>query len=149
MEKLLLLLKSITLSGVADVFTVIASGIAIYVFIAKRKEISLALGLLLNYSFQTTLGELKEKLERLNEYNANEPTDLPEIKNIFHEIAGQIRGNQRLLKGAPTLPKRIEKLARNPKLAETMKRSMVSELREFLRNIQVNAIEPSVGNKDE
>lgn len=147
MEKLKPLLDIVSM--VANLFTIMASGLALYLFIVKRKELSLALNLLLNYSFQTTLTELKEKLERLNEYNANEPTDLPEIKNILHEIAGQLRGNQRLLRGAPELPERIEKLARNKRLSEPLKRSMVSELREYLRGIQINSIESFAGNRDE
>lgn len=136
-------------AGLSNVLTIIASGIAIYVFLVKRRELSLALQLLLNYSFQTTLTEVKEKLERLNEYNANEPEDVPEIRNILHEIAGQIRGNERLLAAASELLGRIEALAKSRKLLEPSKRSMVSELREVLRNIQVNDIESITGNRHE
>lgn len=127
-------------AGMANVFTIIASGIAIYVFVTKRRELSSALQTLLNYSFQTTLNELKEKLERLNDYNANELTDVPKIQNILHEIAGQIRGNKRLLATVSKLPGRIEGLAQSKKLSEPAKRSIVSEIREVIRNIQVNSI---------
>src|ERR1700754_2040746 len=72
---------------VGNLFTITASAIAIYVFLTKRKEIAAAFQLLLNYSYRTTLAELERKLERLNEYNAAEPQDLPEIRNILHEIA--------------------------------------------------------------
>jgi hypothetical protein len=90
----------------ANGFTIGASGVALYVFFKNRKKISAAVDLLLNYSFQTTLGELKEKIERLNEYNANEPADVPEIKNILHEISGQIQGNSRLSVAIPDLVKK-------------------------------------------
>lgn len=129
------------LAGLANVFTIVASGLAIYVYFTARGKFSAALQLLMNYSFQTTLTELKEKLERLNEYNANEPTELPEIRNILHEIAGQIRGNERLLAVAPKLATKIENLAQSKKLLEPSKRSIVSEVREQLRNIQLNSIE--------
>ena len=137
------------LAGVASVFTILASGLAIYLFAINREKISAAFQLLLNYSFQTTLAELKEKLERLNEYNASEPSELPEIQNILHEIAGQIRGNPRLLTAAPLLAKKVEALAQNKRLSEPLKRSIVSEVREQLKNIQVNNMEPNAGNNHE
>jgi len=137
------------LAGIANTFTIVASGLAIYIFTVNRGKLSAALHLLLNYSFQTTLTELKEKLERLNEYNANEPADLPEIRNILHEIAGQIRGNERLLTAAPGLAGKIESLARGKKLSEPSKRSVVSEVREQLRNIQVNNINSHLGHDHE
>ena len=128
---------------IANIFTVVASGIAIYIFIAKRKELAHALQLLLNFSLQTTLSEVKEKLERLNEYNAAEPSEQDEIRNILHEIAGQMRGNRHLKNISPELPKRIELLARQ--LTEPKKRAMVSELREVLRNAQVSLADPFAG----
>jgi hypothetical protein len=137
------------LSGVANTFTILASGLAIYLFATNRGKVSAAFQLLLNYSFQSTLAELKEKLERLNEYNANEPTDQSEIRNILHEIAGQIRGNPRLLAAAPQLAMKIETLAHSKKLSEPSKRSIVSEVREQLKNIQVNNIESITGGNHE
>lgn len=137
------------LSGAANLFTIITSVIAIYVYLANRKKIAATLQMLLNYSFQSTLGELKEKLERLNEYNANEPTHEAEIRGILHEIAGQIRGNNRLLLAVPKLSEKIERLANNKKLTETAKRSLVSELRETLKNIQVNSFDITSGNHHE
>jgi hypothetical protein len=127
-------------SLVASMFTMAASAIAIYLFWTKRKDLSTAFQLLLSWSFQTTLAELKGKLERLNEYNANEDADVSEICNILHEIAGQIRGNPKLLIVAPLLAERLESLAMKNRLTEPRKRSMVSEIREVIKNIQVNAV---------
>jgi len=84
------------ISFISDIFSVAASGIAIFLFLFKRKEISSAFGILLNYTYQLSLSELKEKLERLNEYNAKDPEELETVVNIFHEIMGQIRGNDKL-----------------------------------------------------
>nr|WP_297356244.1 hypothetical protein [uncultured Caldimonas sp.] len=127
-------------SLVASIFTVVASGIAIYVFFAKGPELKTAFSLLLNWSFQLTLTELKTKLERLNEYNANEPTEVDEIRNILHEIAGQIRGNRRVNAASQDVAVRLEQLAINKRLTEPKKRMMVAELREILRNIEVNTV---------
>ena len=129
----------------ANTVTIVASGIAIYIFVAKRGPISNALALLMNWSFQTTLADLRAKLERLNEYNANEDADLPEIRNILHEVAGQIRGNARLVATAPNLSIRLENLANAKRLTEPQKRSMVSETREVLRNIEVNSVATKSG----
>lgn len=127
-----------SVSLVANLFTILASAIAIGVFFFKRKDLSTALSLLLNWSYQTTLADITGKLDRLNEYNANEPSDLQEIKNIIHEIAGQFRGNARLLNAAPAIPKRLEKFALGKNLSEPNKRSIVAEIREVIRNLHVN-----------
>jgi hypothetical protein len=63
------------LSAVADLFSIGAAGIAIFLFLFKQKEISAAFHVLLNFSYQTTLTELTQKLERLNEYRASNPED--------------------------------------------------------------------------
>jgi hypothetical protein len=121
---------------VANILTIIASTIAIAVFLVKKKELSTALTLLLNWSYQSTLSDITGKLDRLNEYNVSEPTEVPEIKNILHEIAGQLRGNSRLQSLAPALPDRLEGLANGKKLTEPTKRAMVAEIREVIRNVQ-------------
>lgn len=136
-------------SFIANVLTAIASGIAIWVFLRKGKEISAAFALLLNWTFQTTLADLRGKLDRLNEYNANEAADHAEIRNIVHEIAGQVRGNGRLRRSAPELALRLETFAARPRLAEPAKRAMVAEVREVLRNIQVNSMETNLGAEHE
>lgn len=133
-------------SLVGNVFATIASAIAIYLFISKRDEISTAFRLLLNWSFQTTLTDLRGKLDRLNEYNANEPSEIMEIRNILHEIAGQIRGNTRLQQAAPDLANRVESLATSKKLSEPHKRSMIAEVREVLKTIQIHSLEGSTGD---
>lgn len=138
METFKIFLDIVSLAS--NILTIIASAIAVYLFFSKRKEIFSAFTLLLNWSFQTTLSDLRGKLDRLNEYNANEPTETQEIKNILHEIAGQIRGNSRLQQSAPQLAERLESLASGRRLTEPNKRSMVAEVREVMRNIQVNSM---------
>lgn len=48
-------------SLIANIFTIIASGIAIWLFFTKSNEIKTAFKLLLNWSFQLTLTDLKSK----------------------------------------------------------------------------------------
>jgi DNA-binding GntR family transcriptional regulator len=102
--------------------------------------------MLVNFSFQTTLGELREKLERLNEYHADDALGNQEIVNIFHELHGQICGNARVLAAMPELADKLEKMLKSAKpIAEPRKRAMVSELREVLKNLNVGSIENYVG----
>lgn len=132
----------------SDVLTIIASSIAIYLFITKRKQISSVFSLLVNYTFQLSLSEIKEKLERLNEYNAKDPESGEIIENIFHEIIGQIRGNDKLSGHFAELVVRMEDLASNRrKLTEPKKRAVVSELRERLRHLNVENIDDLVGEE--
>ncbi|MBV7569561.1 hypothetical protein KW838_21545 [Pseudomonas sp. PDM27] len=136
-------------SFLSNLLTVIASSIAIYLFLAKRKEISSVFSLLVNYTFQMSLAEIKEKLERLNDYNAKDPESIEIIENIFHEIIGQIRGNDKLSGHFAELIERMEDLTTNKKkLTEPKKRAVVSELRERLRNLNVESIDGLVGSEN-
>lgn len=137
------------LSAVANAFTIFTSIIAIIVYFKNRKKIASAVNLLLNFSFQSTLSELKEKLERLNEYSAHDEPDLAEIRSIFLEIAGQIRGNARLVGPLKDILEKIEKAGKAKGLTEPLKRSLVSELRENLRNIQVGSFNESLRESHE
>lgn len=141
-------LISEVVSFCANSLTVVASAIAIYLFLAKRDEISSVFSLLVNYTYQLSLAELKEKLERLNDYNAKDLDSLDIIENIFHEIIGQIRGNDKLNRHFAELAERMEDLASNrKKLTEPKKRAVVSELRERLRHLNISNIDSLVGEQ--
>ncbi|CAM3164452.1 hypothetical protein [Pseudomonas plecoglossicida] len=133
----------------SNLLTIAASSIAIYLFITKRKEISSVFSLLVNYTFQMSLSEIKEKLERLNDYNAKDQESCEIIENIFHEIIGQIRGNDKLNGHFAELVVRMEELTSNrKKLTEPKKRAVVSELRERLRNLNVASIDNLIGEEN-
>lgn len=135
-------------SFLSGILTIIASSIAIYLFLVKRKEIFSVFSLLVNYTFQLSLSEIKEKLERLNDYNAKDPENIEIIENIFHDIIGQIRGNDKLSGHFAELIVRMEELTTNrKKLTEPKKRAVVSELRERLRNLNVGNIDDLVGGE--
>jgi len=137
--------------GFASDFTSsIASVIAIYLFAFKRKEIASVFSLLINYSHQLTLSEIKEKLELLNNFNANDPAHTDTILNIFHDLLGQIRGNDKL---STLMSKQIEKLERlierdlkTKPITEPKKRALISEIREKVRHLNVQSIDVLAGS---
>jgi len=133
-------------SFLADVMTIIASAIAIYLFVAKREVISAALKVLLSYSTQLTLAELRAKLDQLNDYRVD--SDHDEIVNVLHDIAGQLRGNPRLSPYFGEIIDRISKVTVGKnKLTEPHKRSIVSEIRERVRHADILTIEEISGDK--
>ena len=123
----------------ANLLTIIASSIAIYVFIKSKDKIASALNALINYSIQLTLSDLKYRVERLNDYTMADKEQQKEVINILHEIEGQINGSKILgdvLKGQLV---KISNFTNNPKaLTEPNKRSLVAELREKIRHIDVS-----------
>lgn len=134
------------ISTASDVFTIVASGIAIYLFIFKRKSISTAIKLLLSYSFQVTISELKSKIDRLSDLNANEPSQKEEIICLINEIIGQIRGNKKLKVEYSDILKMLTQVTRHPdNLSEPRKRSITSELRERLRHLDIKDINNLLG----
>ena len=138
------------ISLASNLFTIFASGVAIYVFFTKREEISSVFNLLLNYTHQLSLSEVKEKIERLNEYNAKDPDQYEHIVNIFNEIIGQIRGNEKLKNHFSELLVKMEHLTSDRRrLTEPKKRALVSELRERLRHLNVKNIDNLVGDSNE
>tara|TARA_R110000737_G_scaffold278495_1_gene285259 strand:+ start:96 stop:518 length:423 start_codon:yes stop_codon:yes gene_type:complete len=134
------------ISLISNTFTIVASGIAIFVFLTKRKSIASVFDLLINYTYQLSLSEIKEKLEKLNEYNAKDSEDNEKIINILNEIIGQIKGNETLKAHFSELLKEIDSFALGrKKLTEPKKRAVVSELRERLRHLNVRNIDKLVG----
>lgn len=128
-----------TIEVISNLVAITAGGIAIYLFFAKRESIKSIFNLLVNYSFQTTLGELRTKLEKLNDHRASDHEQLHEISCILNDISGQIRGNEALKKDCQKILRKIDHFIKNIEdLTEPKKRSIVSELRETLRNIDVS-----------
>src|SRR5450759_2309496 len=111
----------------ANLLTIVASGIAIYLFFWKGKYIATVFNVLVNYTTQLTLAELKEKLDILNDLNAANGVDRVEIVNVMHEIIGQLKGNSKLTPHFSILITEIENITTTKgKLTEHWKRAMVS-----------------------
>lgn len=127
----------------ANLLTIAASGIAIYLFIWKGSYISSVIDALLSYSTQITLAELNGKLDSLNELRANEPDHKEEILNVFNDISGQLKGHPKLRSKCSELIEEIGKItASKLKISEQKKRSLVSELRERFRHVGILNMEP-------
>ncbi len=123
---------------ISAILAAFASGIAVYLFLFKRKPIISIFRLLINYSMNLSLTELKTKLEKLNELSASDSQQREDLLNVFHEIIGQIQGNSVLEKKCDTILSKIKNFVNSPKLmSEPRKRSLVSELRENLRNLEL------------
>ncbi|RYC67384.1 hypothetical protein [Spirosoma sordidisoli] len=123
----------------ANFLTIVASGIAIYVFIKSKDKLASALNAIVNYSIQLTLSDLKYKVERLNDYTTNDKDQLQEVIGILHEIEGQIIGSKSLEAALSEQLAKISNFTNNPRLlSEPKKRSLVAELREKIRHIDVS-----------
>ncbi|MFP8967772.1 hypothetical protein ACKC9G_14410 [Pokkaliibacter sp. CJK22405] len=133
------------ISFLSNVMTVLASGIAIYIFVSNKDKIASVFTLLMNYSQQLSLSELKEKIERLNEYNAKDSEECERIVNIFNEILGQLKGNEKIKSHFIEMIESIENMVSDRRrLTEPKKRALVSELRERLRHLSVKSIDDLV-----
>ncbi|WP_373493187.1 hypothetical protein [Aquiflexum sp.] len=123
----------------SNVMTIIASGLVIFLFFKNKSKIKSAFNFLLSYSFHLTLSELKNKIERLNDYNVNSDEGKRAIIEILHEIQGQIQGNEKLRMLMDKQFIKIKEFNDFPfNLSEPKKRSLVSELRESLRNLELD-----------
>ena len=127
-----------TLNVVADVGTIVASAIAIWIFLTKRSEISAFIRTISTFVHQNSLAELRFKLEKLNDLNANDSTSRAEAVSLFHDICGQIDGSPLLRPRLSELCDRIRDGTLGKRFNEPLKRSLVSELRESLRHIDLS-----------
>ncbi|MDR2906463.1 MAG: hypothetical protein LBU91_00535 [Bacteroidales bacterium] len=122
----------------SGLFTIITAGIAIVVYLKNKDKISSTINFVLNYSKQMTLFDIKHKIERLNDYNADDSEQKKEIINILSEINGQITGNKIIQQELSEQFDKINKyLLRPASLTQPNKRGLVSELREAVKNIDV------------
>lgn len=133
-------------SVLANIFTIAASGIAIYLFVCKRNQISSIFNLLLNYSTQLTLTELRDKLEMLNNLKTTNKEDYDEIVNIMNDILGQISGNKSLQPHFTEIVTKINK-ALKKQMTEPVKRLLVSELRETIKHAGIVGMDQMAGKK--
>ena len=118
--------------------SIFASSIAVYVFFFKADAIKAVFKVLTSYASQQTLGELRSKLDRLNNLSYNEPTHKEEIINLLSDIVGQIKGNKKLFSHCEEIIDKISNLTESPKkLTEPIKRSAISQLRELLRHYDI------------
>lgn len=129
----------------ANVLTIVTAIIAICVFIKNKENIKTAFNFILSYSNQLMLAELKSKIEKLNDFKTTVPEQKEEIINLLHEIEGHILGNLLLKEQLAEQLRKIRAIIKNPsRLEEPKKRSLVSELKESVRNLDVSNFGNSV-----
>ncbi len=136
------------LTAASNVFTIGASGLAIYLFIAKREVIFSVIKVLVNYSFQSTLDDFRAKLDRLNDFSTDDPAGRKEVISILHEITGLIQGNKLLKRQFDDMLRKVTRLAgAGGRLNNARKRAIISELRERLKSVNVENIADLIGEK--
>jgi len=146
MDKLYLEIIERILNSATNIFTIIASVIAIYIFVFKRKVVYSVFRVLINYSSQMTLTEFKYKLDKLNDLNANDDEKRDEVINIFNEILGQIRGSKKLNKHFKEILPKVKSIAEGKRnITEPRKRSLVSELREMIKDLDIDVYSEIIG----
>ncbi|MDA6068660.1 hypothetical protein NJT12_03415 [Flavobacterium sp. AC] len=141
MDEPLLKIFDLVVNLIANVMTIITAGLAIYIFISNKDKIKTAFNFILSYSIQMTLADLRHKIEKLNDYKTTIPEQNEEIINVLHEIEGHILGNEYLKDKLAVQLKKINNFTRirNPVvLLEPQKRSLVSELKESVRNLDLS-----------
>lgn len=127
-----------TIGVLADLGTIAASVLAIWIFIAKRAEIRAFVKAITTFVHQNSLAELRVKLEKLNDLHAADPDSRAEIVGIFHDICGQVDGSPVLRAKLGDISSRIRQATSGRRqITEPQKRSLVSELRESLRHLDV------------
>ena len=131
---------------ITNIFTLCASGIAIYIFVVKRKVISSIFRVLINYSLHMTFAEFVSKLERLNYLNANDEEHKEEVINIFNELLGQIRGSKKLKNHFRQIIPTVRSIAEGKKnVTEPNKRAIVNQLREMLKHLDIDTYAKIIG----
>lgn len=137
-----------TISVVADMFTIGASGIAIFLFFFKRNDIGAFFRAVVNFTNQTSLAEVRQKLEELSSLNAADVTQAAEVASIFHDICGRIDGNPQLNARFSDFAIRVRRATGNTKrpISEPQKRALVSELRECLRHLDAVNYSEAMGD---
>ena len=132
-------------SFLSDAFTIVASGIAIYLYFFKRREIKSAFDALTAFAQQASMFELTQKLETINTLNARNADEKAEIIATFHDICGHLEGNPKLKHSCADIVIKIRKATGSKGFGEPFKRSLVSELRESLRHINAGTFAAAIG----
>lgn len=123
---------------ISNLLTIAASSVALIVYFFNREKITSAINFLLSYSNQVALSDLRQKIERMNDYNVGDPAGKIEILNLLHEIDGHINGNLQLKEELTEQQNKLNRFTSSPRLLnEQLKRSLVSELKESLRSIDI------------
>ena len=132
----------------ANALSIIVSLLAIIIFLTKRKSIATAIKLLLNYSFRSTFSELTSKLDKLVDLRSEDPEQKKEMICLLNDIIGQVKGNKKLHVACDKLIRQFVKYAERPdRVNDPTTRSLVSQLRETLKNIDLKDFDGILGEE--
>ena len=138
-DKILKLLKDFGAPGLgvsADVVTVVLGALALWGFIFKRKQISLALRVIANTYLNQRVNRLKEALGRLDSLSYDNKEDRSEIQALVGQVCGQIKP---LLEDYPRLADAYNSLTEfvdgKKRLSESKKRRIVYEIHGVLDSV--------------
>ncbi|WP_460759436.1 hypothetical protein [Lysobacter fragariae] len=129
-----------------DLFTVMASALALYLYFFRRGEIGAAIKAIANFAYQSTLAELRQKLEALANLHASNGDHLDDIVSTWHDVCGQIEGNPALVVECAEFVKRVKRATnRATPISQPQHRALISQLREKLRHIDVTTFADALG----
>lgn len=135
-----------------SVISIILASIGVYIYSTKRKSIRGFFNLLTNYSLQNTIHELFEKLNKLNDFSADDKNRVVknDIQCLLQEIKGQIEGNKFLKdQFVSDFEELHEYFDNSKKLTEPDKRRIVSRIREKLRTLNLETYSDLARKDDE
>jgi len=135
-----------TVDFLGDLFTVLASALALYLYFFRRGEISAAIKAISNFAYQSTLAELRQKLEVLSNLHANNADQIDDINSTWHDVCGQIEGNPSLVVECAEFVRRVKRTTtRAAPISQPQHRALISQLREKLRHIDVTTFVEALG----
>jgi hypothetical protein len=115
--------------------------VGIFIYVRKKNKIGPYFNLLKNYMLRDTIESLNRQLDRLNNYSGDDTdsTVICEIESIMREIVSQVEANDYLHKQVnQSILDDFSKYAADMSLlTEPLKRSVVSGLRENIKNINL------------
>jgi hypothetical protein len=130
------------ISTFSDIVEICVGLTALWVAWTQRDKISTAFSILLGYSLQTSLGDLRHWLERLQEHNIDGTDESSRVRRDLAYIRGKIKGNKVLYTHfGDKILKRVNEMIgdldqRRP-VSETSKISLCSEIKERLATLEV------------
>lgn len=120
----------------ADLLTILASLVAIYVFWMNRSEIGQVLKQIAGWRVHASTHEVQHKINKLSELDSEK--NLSESKILLSQLIGQLNGVPEFSPELNDLLMELRKLARGKTVPNAKKQELLSELTERLRNIQLN-----------
>lgn len=130
------------ISLVANIMEILVGGVALFLAWTQREKISAAFSVLLNYSLQTSLSDLRHWIEKLQESSSEDNDVSKKFRIALAYIFGKIKGNiilndhfgDRMLKRMKLI---MDDLDNSQTVNETTKISLCSEIKESLATLEV------------